>query len=83
MTKEEELRLEDVLNNFHANIILSTMGYDEDLCFASETELEVYLNNTKRYRYMNEQDVYDRVRNLIDKNKLTYSQWDEFLKQHE
>ena len=87
-----ELKISDVLENFTTTDLLNALGFDEDLCFTSDKELGDYAIENADYieiplkpefRYQNDQEVYDRVVELLEKDKLTYSDWDDFLKKYE
>lgn len=88
----ELLKISDVLENFTTTDLLNALGFDEDLCFTSDKELGDYAIENADYieiplkpefRYQNDQEVYDRVVELLEKDKLTYSDWDDFLKKYE
>lgn len=88
----ELLKISDVLENFTTTDLLNALGFDEDLCFTSDKELGDYAIENADYigiplepgfRYQNDQEVYDRVVELLEKDKLTYSDWDDFLNKYE
>lgn len=88
----ELLKISDVLENFTTTDLLNALGFDEDLCFTSDKELGDYAIENADYieiplkpefRYQSDQEVYDRVVELLEKDKLTYSDWDDFLKKYE
>ena len=73
----ELLKISDVLENFTATDLLNALGFDEDLCFTSDKELGDYAIENAYYmeiplkpefRYQNDQEVYDRVVELLEKD---------------
>ena len=88
----ELLKISDVLENFTATDLLNALGFDEDLCFTSDKELGDYVIENADYigiplkpefKYQQDQNVYERVVELLERDKLTYSDWDDFLKKYE
>lgn len=87
-----EISIEEVLEKFTAPDLLKALGFDEDLCFVSDQEVADYasenadwigLDLKPDFEYMNEVEIYDRVVEILEKNKLTYSEWDDFLTKYE
>ena len=88
----DEVSLKEVVEHFQVNDLLNILGFDEDLCFYSDKEVADYVIENADYieiplkpefRYQSDQEVYDRVVELLEKDKLTYSDWDDFLKKYE
>lgn len=87
-----EIELDEIIEYHEKEIILGKLGYSEDLCFKSDIDLkeavefdpgQYDIELKERFDTMNDQDIYDRFVELLSKNKLTYSDWDEFLKKYE
>ena len=84
--------LADVLEKYTSTELLNALGFDEDLCFYSDKELSEYAVENADYigiplepefKYQQDQNVYERVVELLERDKLTYSDWDDFLKTYE
>lgn len=87
-----EISIEEVLEKFTAPDLLKALGFDEDLCFISDQEVADYaaenaewigLDLKPDFKYMNDVEIYDRVIEVLEKNKLTYSEWNDFLTKYE
>lgn len=86
------MSIEEVLESFTAPELLEALGFDEDLCFSSDKEVGDYVSENADwiglelkpdFKYMNDVEIYDRVIEILEKNKLTYSEWDDFLTKYE
>lgn len=87
-----ELNISNVLENFTSTELLNALGFDEDLCFSSDEEVGDYATENADYiglslepefQYQNDKDVYERIVELLENDKLTYSDWDDFLRRYE
>lgn len=88
----EEFSIEEFVDHFGESKILHELGYDEELCFENDSDVVDYIIDNSQYlgikfepeyRYHNDQDVYNRVVELLNKDKLSISEWDEFLQKYE
>lgn len=87
----DEIGISSVVSHFGESELLEEMVYDEDLCFETEVDLVDYVHCNdlseygleKKFESMNDQEIFDRVQDLIGKYKVPYEIWDKFLKQYE
>jgi hypothetical protein len=83
-----EIGLKESVSHFEEEEILIELGYDENLCFETKEDMIEYINYENIpvkdiFESMNDQEISDRVAELIEKNKITYQEWDNFLKNYE
>lgn len=87
----EEISIYDVIQHFGEDELLWEMDYDSTFCFSNQEDMvEMVLSDPQGYgiqvhdfKYHNEQNVYERVVDLLQKEKINYSVWEEFLTQYE
>ena len=92
ISKMDDIGIEDVIDHFGEDDLLEEMGYSSDLCFKTDLDLseEVHENSEAYgidlqpyFKYNNDKDIYDRVLSLLENDKITYQEWDNFLKKYE
>ena len=88
----DDIGIEDVIDHFGEDDLLEEMGYSSDLCFKTDLDLseEIYENSEAYgidlqpyFKYNNDKDVYERVLSLLENDKISYQEWDKFLKKYE
>lgn len=88
----DDIGIGDVIDHFGEDDLLEEMGYSLDLCFTTNYHLsETIRENPERYnidlqpyfRYDNDKDIYERVLYLLENDKISYQEWDNFLKKYE
>lgn len=87
-----EISLYDILEEYDEEKILDELGYDPSMCFKTDLDLkdEVYENSEiydielkPYFKYANDKDIYDRVLYLLENDKISYNEWDKFLRKYE
>ena len=87
-----EVSLDDILEEYDEEEILDELGYDSSICFKTKIDFreEVYENSEfydielkPYFKYANDKDIYDRVLYLLENDKISYNEWDNFLRKHE
>ena len=87
-----EVSLDDILEEYDEEEILDELGYDSSICFKTKIDFreEVYENSEfydielkPYFKYANDKDIYDRVLYLLENDKISYNEWDKFLRKYE
>lgn len=87
-----DFTIDELISHFGSFEILNAMKLDPDLCFTSFGDLEKWVRENSElidikmepfFRYANDENVYNRVVELLKKDKLSFSEWDNFLIQYE
>lgn len=92
MSTLDSYTIKEIIKHFGKDEILSEMGYDAEFCFDSDADILEYVYDNSEwlgvdlkpeFMYMNDNEIYNRVVELIEDIKIPYNEWDKFLKGYE
>ena len=95
MEKEKQIQdftIQEIIEYFGKEQLLSGLGYDEDMCFETDVDLTEYvIDNSEwigiplfeKFEYMNDQRIYERTVELLESCKIPHNEWDKFLREYE
>lgn len=83
----EDFSIWEIVAHFGERDLLIEMGYDPEHCYQSYSDFmldaEFEVESDYQPSTMNEKDIYNRLLDILDKDKLSYQEWDEFLRKYE